>query len=244
MRRLIALLVLLICAPGVARAADAGDAPATPAELGVRLEKPAGDGVHFSQGSGVFLGNGLVLTAEHVVKYDPAHSAVTVLVDGVRTPGTIVFDGTKEGIDLALVKLGAEVLSVKRLAQTPVHVCEHNPAPSQKVVVAASGAVSDAATIPSPIASQDGTYITTGAGGETWTNILSTGYHPGNSGGGVFDPAHLCLWGILSFELGGKLGGNGPAVDFTAFVPATRIAPFLNEYVRAIAAHPDAASTK
>jgi hypothetical protein len=235
-------IALAFLAPATARAADAL-APTAPAELGVRVEKPAGDGVHYSQGSGVYLGDGLVLTAEHVIKYDPTHPATTVLLDGVRTPGAVVFDGVKDdGVDLALVKIGAELLPVKRLEQEPVRVCADNPAPDKKVIVAALGMVSDTTTYSSPMMREgDKTVSTADQGG--WTNILATGYHQGNSGGGVFDPVHGCLWGILSFEMGGEVAG-GAVVDYTAFVPASRIAPFLADYVRAIAAHPDNGATQ
>jgi hypothetical protein len=190
--------------------------------LGVRVEKPAGDGVHFSQGSGVFMGDGLVLTAFHVVKYEPDNPKVTVLLDGWRRDGTLVSDGQKENVDLALIKLPPDQMSDGRRAQARVAICAANPGPSQPVVVAAMGTVSDTVTIPSPITSD----LQTG----TWTNILATGYHQGRSGGGVFDPKQGCLWGILAFELSGHAKPDGRLLDLTAFVPAAKIAPFLEEY--------------
>lgn len=210
----------------------AADGPApVPAELGVRVEKPAGDGVHYQQGSGVYLGGGRVLTAQHVIKLDPQHKDVTVLLDGVRDPATVSAVGTRrrDPVDLALIALApsAPILPARR-AQPRVAACATNPPPNRKVTVVALGAVTQAATVGTAIASMNGQAVTT----EGWTNILSTGYHAGNSGGGVFDPETGCLWGILSYELGGHLGENGPLVDFTAFVPASKIAPFLTESAR------------
>ena len=78
--------------------------PPLPAEVGVRVEKPAGDGVHYSQGSGVLLGDGLVLTAAHVVKYNPQDPKVTVVMAGWRVDGTLAAIGGPDSVDLALVK--------------------------------------------------------------------------------------------------------------------------------------------
>jgi hypothetical protein len=216
---------LLLLFPVAALADSEGFPALSPADLGVRVEKPVGDGKQFSQGSGVFLGgSGLVLTAQHVVKYDPGNPKVTVLIDGWRRDGALVADGLKESVDLALIALHPEELGERRRAQPSVSVCAGNPGPSQPVVVAALGTVSNSVTIPSPITSD----LQTG----TWTNILATGYHQGNSGGGVFDPQHGCLWGILSFELSGNSKTDGKFLDLTAFVPASKIAPFLDEYRR------------
>jgi hypothetical protein len=195
----------------------------TPAEVGVRVEKPAGDGVHYQQGSGVYLGDGLVLTAAHVVKLDPTHNKVVVLIDGVRTDGEVVFNGDAHKIDLALIRLVANELTPKRRTQPQVHVCPANAAPNRSVMVASMGTVTAATTIPSAVS-------TIGAGGD-WTNILSTGYHHGNSGGGVFDPGHDCLWGILVQELSGRLD-DGRNVDLTAFVPTRQIDAFLADFAK------------
>jgi hypothetical protein len=110
----------------------------------------------------------------------------------------------------------------RSLARRRAIGCAANPGPSQPVAVAAMGTVSDAVTIPSPITSD----LQTG----TWTNLLSTGYHQGSSGGGVFDPKQGCLWGILAFEPSGPSKPDGRFLDLTAFVPATKIAPFLEAY--------------
>ena len=194
----------------------------SPAEAGVRVEKPVGDGQHYSQGSGVFLANGLVLTAAHVVKFAPENPKVTVIIDGWRIEGALVLDGQSENLDLALIKIPIKALSPARRNRKPVSVCLQNPGPSQKVVVAALGKVSDAVTVPTPITSDGQT--------GNWTNLLSTGYHQGSSGGGVFNIAQNCLWGILNLELSGPSLTDGHIIDLSAFVPASRITPFLNKY--------------
>jgi len=225
------VIILLLLFPAAALADDRNLLAPSPAELGVQVEKPAGDGTHYSEGSGVFLGDGLVLTAAHVVKVDPGNRKVTVLLDGRRRDGTLVPDAQMEKADLALIKLPSEELGDKRRAQAPVAVCTGNPGPSQPVVVASMGTVSNAATISTPITSD----LQTGS----WTNLLSTGYHHGNSGGGVFDPRQGCLWGIINLELSGPSKTDGRFLDLTAFVPASKIAPFLDEYYRQAIGAPD-----
>jgi hypothetical protein len=208
LRRLAALMLPLAAAGGEPAAAP------MPAALGVQIEKPAGDGVHFSIGSGVHLGNGTILTAAHVVAPDPANKSVTVILDGWKIEASVKLVA-KNNLDLALVQIPPQSLSLQRRAQGAVQVCDDDPGPSQSVVVASEGKVTPASTIATAITS-DGK---TGSG----TNLLSTGFHQGNSGGGVFDPVRGCLWGVILLEM----SGNG--LDLTAFAPARKIAAFLTQ---------------
>ena len=79
------LLLFLLLPPDSAGSAESSNPAA--AERGVRVEQPVGK--LFSQGSGIFLGDGVVLTAAHVVKADPANAKATVIVDGWRVDGKI-----------------------------------------------------------------------------------------------------------------------------------------------------------
>ena len=206
MRRLLALLLPLAAAGG-----EPANAP-MPAALGVQIEKPAGDGVHFSIGSGVHLGNGTILTAAHVVTPDPANKAVTVILDGWKVEATIKIIGKN---DLALIQIPPQALSQQRLAQSQVRICADDAGPNQRVVVASEGKVTPAATISTAITSE-------GKSGEG-TNLLSSGFHHGDSGGGVFDPVRGCLWGIIQMEM------TGNNLDLTAFAPAHKITTFLTK---------------
>jgi hypothetical protein len=194
-----------------------------PAELGVLVQKAAGDGVHFMHGSGVYLGDGLVLTAGHAVHINPSDPTVVIRLDGRLFTGTVVRDGQAENVDLALVKIPAESLPAQRRTQPQVAVCKSNPPPKQPVTVVSQETVTAATTVPSAVTSD---LQNTG----TWTDLLSTGYHEGSSGGGVFDKDQGCLWGIIRIELSGRTKDTGRDLDLTAFVPATKIASFLAEY--------------
>ena len=163
-----------------------------------------------------------MLTVAHVVNVDPDNPRVTVILDGWRIDGTLVSEGQREKLDLALIKIPPQALSPKRRVQTMVPICSGNPGTSQPVVVASMGVVTAATTISTPITSDGQT--------GTWTNLLNTGYHHGNSGGGVFSPRDGCLWGIINIELSGPSLEDGHFIDLTAFVPAAKITPFLDAY--------------
>lgn len=196
--------------------------PPLPAEVGVRVEKPAGDGVHYSQGSGVLLGDGLVLTAAHVVKYNPQDPKVTVVMAGWRVSGTLAAIGGPDSVDLALVKTprGAVPMALRDLE--PVAICSRNPAINTPVIVAAVGEISAAMTAATPAKPR--------GPDNAWTNMLTTPYHQGSSGGGVFDAGEGCLAGVLIEEVSGHVRPDAPFIDVTVFVPASDIAAFMAKY--------------
>jgi hypothetical protein len=142
-------------------------------------------------------------------------------MDGQPIQGMVVQIEPPERLDLALIKVDMDKLAPKWSQQRDVAVCTYNPPTNQPVTVVGLVGVARATTISTAITS----------GGEetgSWTNLLSTGFHQGNSGGGVFNPQLGCLWGILNLELTGTV--NGKSVDMTAFVPASKVMAFVNSY--------------
>ncbi len=207
MKRL-ALLLSLLALPAAAEPPDA----ALVGALGVQIEKPAGDGVHFSQGSGVYLGDGLVLTAAHVITVNPADTSATVVMDGWRNDAKLVATG-QPSLDLALLRVTPESISLQRRALKPVEACAAGTVPNQPVVVTSLGTVSLSKTV--------GTQIKSNSLNGDWSNILATGYGHGASGGGLFDAQKGCLAGIIIIE------ATGGAIELTQFVPAAQIGMFL-----------------
>jgi S1-C subfamily serine protease len=196
-------------------------------ETMVHVQKPAGDGVNFSHGSGVYLGDGLILTAAHVVEMDSTHPQVKILFyEQVIVPGEVVLNGRifAPDLDLALIRIEPKDLTPRRRDETPTAICSTNPGTDSPMLVAAEGKVTTAKTIPTALERRDTASNNTNG----WTNILSTGYHHGASGGGVFDPEMNCLEGVISLELSDPSRG----IDLTSFVPASRIGPFLDYYSR------------
>ena len=194
-----------------AEPADAG----IPAARGVQIEKRAGDKALFSQGSGVYLGNGLVLTAAHVVTINKQDPTLSVILDGWRVDGKVAAVAPAP-LDLALVKIDPAALSKQRREMPALPVCEGDTKPNQPVVVVAQGALSLSQTVGGPIRSD--------ALNGDWRDILATGYHHGASGGGIYDAGSGCLRGIIIIE-----ASNG-AVDLTQFLPPAKIVPFLTSY--------------
>jgi S1-C subfamily serine protease len=205
--RAVAILVA-VARPAGAEPADA----AMPAVVGVQIEKPAGDSVHYSQGSGIFLGDGLVLTAAHVISPNPQLLTVSIVMDGWRTDARLLATAPA-GLDVALLKITSEALSLKRRQLAPTPLCATGTGPDQPVVVAAQGTVSLSRTVGAPIRS-------TTLNGD-WRTILATGYTHGASGGGVFDAQKGCLAGILI------IAASGQGMELTEFLPAAKIAAFL-----------------
>jgi len=205
------LLGLILCLFVLPAAAEPGGAPLA-AALGVQIQKPVGDNLHFAHGSGVFLGGGLILTAAHVVKYNPQDPTVTVIMDGWKNAARIAAIAPN-GLDLALLKVDPGEISAQRRAMSPVQLCPAPTVARQPVIVAADGAVTLSVTADAPLNSP----AMTG----DWTDILLTGYEQGASGGGIFDSDKGCLIGIIIIE------GRSEAVKLTKFIPAAKIAPFL-----------------
>jgi S1-C subfamily serine protease len=222
--RILAIVVALAlcpCGPLLADDAPASSAPPTPSALGVHVQKAAGDGVHFSHGQGIYIGGGLVLTAAHVVNYDPAHPGVTIRLDGALVRGEVIFDSLQKDTDLALIKLEASALSAKRRQQAYVAVCARNAAPERKVLVVQELDVKQSVTLDAPLRTI----------GKDGTNILMMPVRPGNSGTGVFDQESGCLLGVVLQEAGGALDGRR-LDDVAIFSPSSSIAPFLEDFLK------------
>ncbi len=217
---LIAFLVPVVCAAQE----DRRSLMPSPPDVGVLVEKSSSDGRMLASGSGILLNGGLVLTAAHVVRLNAQNPDVTVILNSLRVHGAVIRNGDSQHRDLALILIDPTDMRLFRPAQQAgVAICTDNPRTNQPVVVVSNGVTTRSSTISSPITS-DGQTVTGQTGG--WTNLLTTGYHPGNSGGGVFNPQRNCLWGVINLELSGTVDGR--SLDLTAFVPALAIAAFLN----------------
>ncbi|HIJ37383.1 MAG TPA: trypsin-like peptidase domain-containing protein, partial [Rhodospirillaceae bacterium] len=106
------LFLILFLINATAWAETPSGSPFALRQMGVRIEKPAGDGVHFSQGSGVFVGEGMVLTAAHVVRPDPARRQVIVLLGGWRLDAALVDGAQDDDLDLALIQIPPQAMSI------------------------------------------------------------------------------------------------------------------------------------
>ena len=176
-------------------------------------------------GYGVYLGNGLILTASHV----PGTYVFTrphVFIAGQDLPAGLVKEGSVDGVDLTLLSVDATKLPV-HLQMRRISLCERAPYAGEAVVVAipegtARSRVLPPQAIPADVRNRFGTAI---------AYVATTG----NSGSGVFDAANLCLLGIISRKISVSQSPLRPGAPVTAttidiakyFVPASVIKAFI-----------------
>ncbi len=175
-------------------------------------------------GYGVYLGEGLVLSAAHVVGSLPKlYSPLHILIAGLDLPATILREGSPEHIDLALLSVDQERLPVSlRLRRNPL--CKDVLRVGTNVIVVypertARSQIISPRLVPTQYRSKYPTLIT----------------EPQGSGSGVFNAERKCLIGIMSaqvpkyayqndsrrisFREDGLAGYFAPAVNGTNFIP-------------------------
>jgi hypothetical protein len=175
-------------------------------------------------GYGIYLGNGLILTAAHV----PGNVALTkphVVIAGQDLPAALIKQGDLDTIDLTLLSVDATKLPV-RLQMRRMPLCGRAPYVGEAVVVAIPEGTARSRVLP-PQA------IPAELRGRFDTNIADVAT-TGNSGSGVFDAADRCLLGIISRKISVvqhalRLGAPAAATKDIAkyFVPAPVIKAFI-----------------
>ena len=173
-------------------------------------------------GYGVYLGNGYVLTAAHVVGRS-AETRPQVVVDQRSYAAEVVKEGTFDASDLTLLRVDPQLLP-GRLQWRRLTLCRTPPIPGQPVVVVtpeglASSRVLDPRRLPPDLRRRFPTDI---------ADVDTTG----DSGSGVFDARDGCLMGIMSRKI--ELIHRDPSSFRTTrlaiakyFVPVETIHEFL-----------------
>src|SRR5262249_35355959 len=142
-------------------------------------------------GRGVYLGNGLVITAQHVIG-SAARTKPRVRVAGMDLPAHAIKEGYFELVDLTLLSIDEQKLPIYlRMRRMPL--CENQPWPGEPVIVAvpegtARSQVMLPALLPANVQKRFSTVI---------RDVATTG----NSGSGVFDAGQKCLLGIMSRKI-------------------------------------------
>jgi S1-C subfamily serine protease len=174
-------------------------------------------------GYGIYLGNGLILTASHVVG-EFAQMKPHVVIAGQDLPAALVKEGTLDTIDLTLLSIDGTKLPVSlQMRRTPL--CVHPPFAGERVVVAIPEGTAPSRILPRQAIPADlrGRFDTTIA------DVATTG----NSGSGVFDAGDLCLLGIMSRKISVTsrpltVGAPPHTTDIAKyFVPAAQIKAFI-----------------
>jgi len=213
--RLVTLFLLLTIAFGRAQAEPTDDSLRAYAVH--VLQDPAGS----SNGAGIYLGKGLVITAAHVVK----SGGPGVSIAGLNLPAKIVREGAFEQVDLALLSVDEEKLPISlRLRRMPL--CQRPPWVGEPVIVAipestARSRIMSPLLLPAHVRFRFSTVI---------SDVATTG----NSGSGVFDAERKCLLGIMSRKIFVRPNGiEANQKDIAKyFVPASAIRAFIPTEVR------------
>jgi S1-C subfamily serine protease len=172
-------------------------------------------------GTGIYFGNGLVLTASHVVGDSLLHSP-SVTIAGLQLPARTVKRETFEQSDLALLSIDEEQLPA-RLRQRRLSLCQSPPWPGEDVIVvipeeAVHSHVISSLWLPREVRQYD--------------TLINDVARTGNSGSGVFDAQKKCLLGIMSRKISQSLTSTGTGQTATIdiakyFVSSAKIEKFL-----------------
>jgi S1-C subfamily serine protease len=173
-------------------------------------------------GYGVYLGDGYVLTAAHVVG-NAFETQPHVVVDGRALPTTVVKEGTFETNDLTLLRADLASLPA-RLQLRRLALCVVPPAPGQPVVVVIPEGTAPSHILPPQLLPLDVR--------ARFPTVIADVATTGNSGSGVFDAWRGCLLGIMSRKIEtishSRDGMHTARRDLAKyFVPAAVIASFL-----------------
>jgi hypothetical protein len=176
-------------------------------------------------GYGIYLGNGLFITAAHVVGQGWL-TRPKVVIDGQEYPTRVVKEGSSGGTDLTLLSVDERDLPV-RLGLRRNPLCDVAPRPGENVVtVVPEGTARSRIISPEKLPLDARKYST------AIRDVAGTG----NSGSGVFDAEHKCLLGIMSKKIsvsGKRPDGKTETKDIAKyFVPASTIAEFIPAELR------------
>jgi hypothetical protein len=173
-------------------------------------------------GDGIYLGQGIIITAAHVVGHWPFFTHPHALVAGQNLPAKVIKEGSFEKIDLALLSVEEAQLPVSlRLRRNPL--CKNAPEVGEQVIDVDPQETTRTRIISPmliPVALQ-----------RRYDTLISQAQ---GSGSGLFDAERKCLLGIVSAKVqqysyqmqNGRLVRN--ANGFAGyFVSAAKIAEFI-----------------
>src|SRR6266851_3263710 len=207
------ILCLVFAVPGLGREAGPDDSLLAYA-------------VGVNGGSGIYLGEGLVLSVAHVVGGGIFNKPKVIIV-GQTLIATVVKESPFEQLDLALLEIDEAGLPVRlRLRRIPL--CQGQPWPGEEVVsLSAQGPVRSRVLSPKALP----------PGVKKFSTVIRDVATTGNSGSGIFDAQRKCLLGIMSRKISQvrvqKDTGTQTTVDIAKyFVPASIIANFMPAQLR------------
>ncbi len=176
-------------------------------------------------GYGIYLGNGLVLTAAHVAGHAIAGQP-RVLIGEHLLEAKLVREGSFEKTDLTLLSIDVEHLP-PGLGLRLLPVCTFPPRAGQSVVVVIPEAAVRSTILPPELLPAD---VRT-----RFPTVIADVAKTGNSGSGVFDTRTQCLMGIMSRKIQQSYVADKDGVKVRQmrdlakyFVPAAEITAFIS----------------
>jgi len=173
-------------------------------------------------GDGVYLGQGLVLTAAHVVSRWSFLFRPHVLITGKELPAKIIKKGAFEDTDLGILSIDEVRLPLRLRLRRKLSLCQTFPKSGADVLVVypdhtARSQIMDPRLL-APLARRFGTVLKDVQG----------------SGSAVFDARTKCLLGIMSASLPAHTSYGYLELNWRAgyFVPAFKIADFMPAALR------------
>jgi S1-C subfamily serine protease len=165
---------------------------------------------------GVYLGNGLIITAAHVVGQT---KKIGVRIAGLNTLADVIKQGAYERTDLSLLSVDEQKLPLSlRMRRMPL--CERPPWAGQPVIVAIPENTARSHIMSPRLLSPDVR--------KRFPTLISDVKTTGNSGSGVFDAGRKCLLGIMSRKIQIRRDANDKPHDVAKyFVPASEIRAFI-----------------
>jgi hypothetical protein len=172
-------------------------------------------------GYGIYLGQGVFITAAHVVGR-AWWTRPKVVIAGQEYPTNVVKEGSFEGTDLTLLSIDENLLPM-RLRLRRNKLCQDPPRPGEQVVTVVPEGV-----VPSHIMAPNLLPLTV----RRFSTVIADVARTGASGSGVFDAQRRCLLGIMSRKISQSQTrrdtGKTETRDIAKyFVPASEIAAFL-----------------
>jgi hypothetical protein len=173
--------------------------------------------VNIGTNYGVYLGNGLVITAAHVLG-SASHTEPIVRIAGTDLPAKIIRKGPYELMDLMLLSVDEQKLPIYlRMRRMPL--CVKAPWVGEPVIVAIPEGTARS-RIMSP-------RLLPPAYRLRFSTVISDVATTGNSGSGVFDAGQKCLLGIMSRKIFTRADAESEPKDIAKyFVPASTIGKF------------------
>jgi len=181
-------------------------------------------------GYGIYLGQGAVITAAHVLGRWPFFiSNPRVLIAGQELPAKVIRAGSSGTTDLAILSVDETRLPVSLRLRRNL-LCKEPPQAGENVMVVVPGRTARSQIIfPQFVSPEYRTNFNSFINDDLWI--------AGGSGSGVFHAERKCLLGILSSKIweDNYLMANGrvvrdlarSAIGFRHFIPASTIAEFI-----------------